>query len=371
MSEHTAGDGFRFIDRRKRAPDLYDVLADPAVIVPPTPAGPPLDPERVAEFADAVDEARAARAIPLPPEVEQAIAQGKAMTARLLGEATGRDDLTVEYDRTPIDPAAPLLFGADGSPVTYVARCAECSQAGAEQGEPVEYSGIPFGSAADRDRWATAHARARRHPVTLAEQGPTFGTRLVGRVEPPPLPLVAFLLPEGGPPDLMCRIPERAGAAWLLTAAHACLLGRGGGSLGIATPHRAMFIGHVSTDGPQLHVTIGGVIGATDNRFGQVIDAQYQVDAALTPAQAEDVVEELISRAALLPRNLFSVVLMAAGDVGEPPDPEADEALRAARLADIAATDTRTESEVAAANAALLGVPLPHDPRGGDDPHGH
>ena len=293
------------------------------------------------ELGDVVDAARARHAIPLPADVEQAIARGEAAATALIRQAVGDADLLAEFDRTPFDPA--ML------PITYVAHCVTCSQA-----NDTGLSPIPFGSAADRDGWAHAHARDRRHTVTLAEQGPQIGTRLVGTAEPPALPLIAFVVPEGGEPDLMCRVPERAGAAWLLHAAHACMLGRAGGSAGIPVPHRAMYVGRFTTSpATYLDVRVDGVVGAVDDRYGRPIGMRMQVDGSLTPAQAEDVVEDLIHRGTGLPRNLFSVILIADPGVGEPPDPEADELLRAARLADAGgALPAETPPP-----GALLGIP--------------
>lgn len=231
--------------------------------------------------------------------------------------------------------------------VQHLAFCGTCA---VEQGDDPHLA-IPFATEADRDQWAAAHADTRRHTVTLARHTPGSGggTTIEGRADPDPLPgtrpaatrgaaavpgrpapLVAFVVPEGGRPDLLCRIPNRAGASWLLTAAHACLLGRQG-SAGIPEPHRALYVGRV-TEHPQVfEVRIDGVIGALVPAFGLPIGDHFIVPRDTSLPGIEDAVEAEITGRHRLDRSMFSVVLMADAPPGDPPDPDADAYLRARR----------------------------------------
>lgn len=239
--------------------------------------------------------------------------------------------------------------------VTHAAFCRPCAD---EQGDEPPLP-IPFASDAERDQWAAAHADARRHTVTLVEQrpGPGGGTTIVGRADPgpppraplpgdpppPPVeargaaavpgrpaPLLAFVVPEGGKPDMLCRIPNRAGSAWLLTAAHACLLGQQG-SAGIPEPHRALFVGRV-TEHPQVfEVRVDGVIGALVPAFGLPIGDYFTVPRDTDLPGVEDAVEAGITERHGLARHLFSVVLMADAPPADPPDADADAYLRERR----------------------------------------
>jgi hypothetical protein len=266
------------------------------------------------------------------------------------------DDLRAQYR-----PGVPFDELPPAPQVTYLAGCATCLRA--EPGDvPASLSAVPFADREGRDRWAHAHAQARRHVVTLAESrpghGPGTGTTVTGAVHPrpgepvPPAPaLVAFVLREGQEPDLLCRVPERAGATWLMTAAYACLLGRASGSLGIDRAHRVMYVGRLTLTGAAdelLDVRIDAVMGATGTEYGAAIGRQYRIAVTLDPASAEQVVEELITRDTGLARNLFGVILVADAPVTEPADEHADTTLRAGRAAGRASVP-----------GALLGVPAP------------
>ena len=220
----------------------------------------------------------------------------------------------------------------------FIAACRDCI---ADDPGPAWTAAATFFNLPARDAWARKHAEVTGHQVTLAEQHHETGTtlqgvamrRAVGRAERP-LPLVAFIVPEGGQPDLMCRVPERSGASWLVTAAHACLIGKGGGSAGVARPHVVMMIGRILHAGARFEVSVDGVFGATGPEYGKPIGARYAVSGDADPATVEDTVEELIAVQYGLARHLFSVVLMAdPGGYHEPPDPHADAALREQRRA--------------------------------------
>ena len=246
----------------------------------------------------------------------------------------------VPDDELPPPPPPP------GEPqVMYLAACQQCPQVDAS-GLPQRMA-VPFARKSDRDHWANGHASARGHVVSLVEQHPASGSTITGRVDPdgapPPAvgvaayepPLIAFVVRSGKDPDLLCTIPERAGAAWLLTAAHACLLGRG--SLGVPQPDRALYVGRLTPPSPheqQWHVRIDGVLAAgVDDRIGDAVGMRMQVDGNLGPAQVEDVCEALIAGAHGIGRHLFSVVVMADPGVGDVADPAADDLLRQQRLA--------------------------------------
>ena len=249
---------------------------------------------------------------------------------------------------TPPPWSAPASHApADAALITYAAACRACMPAGADGVALVDYPSaglaIPFATEADRDRWALGHARTKGHTLTLIEQHPGTGSTITGTCEPEPgdgppadgeraAPLVAFVVREGSPPDMLVRIPPRAAAAWLLTAAHAALLGKG--SLGVDQPHRVLYVGRISRDGDDWQVRIDGLLGAAaDDRYGDAIGLQCRVDAKLSPLQVEDVVEALVGRMIGLGRNAFSVVIMADATPGDPPDEQAEEVLRGERLA--------------------------------------
>lgn len=164
----------------------------------------------------------------------------------------------------------------------------------------------------------------------LRAQQPAAAGR--ARPAPPAPPLVAFIARAGADPDLMCRIPPRAGAAWLLTAAHACALGRG--SLGIQVAHRVMYAGRVARDPAGVwSVRIDGLLGATDTRFGAPVGARWSVDGHADITDVEDNIERLLSWEYMIPRAEFTVVLMSDAPVADPPDPHAEQLLREERLA--------------------------------------
>lgn len=238
---------------------------------------------------------------------------------------------------------------ADAALITYAAACRTCVPDGSLGVAPEHASvglAIPFATQADRDRWALGHADTRGHAVTLIEQHPGTGSTITGTAEPDdepagpapaerPAPLVAFVVREGSPPDMLVRIPPRGAAAWLLTAAHAALLGRG--SLGVEQPHRVLYVGRITRadgDAPTSQVRIDGLIGATTRAlFGDPIGMVCDVDARLSPSQIEDVCEALIARQCAIGRHLFSVVLMTDAPTADPPDPDAEAVLRGERLA--------------------------------------
>jgi hypothetical protein len=235
----------------------------------------------------------------------------------------------------------------DALPPAVVQHLAFCRTCAVEQGDDPHLA-IPFASEADRDTWAAAHADDRRHTVTLARHSPGAGagTTIVGRVDPGhppaaeargaaavpgrPAPLLAFVVPEGGKPDMLCRIPNRAGAAWLLTAAHACLLGQQG-SAGIPEPHRALYVGRITEHPKVFEIRIDGVIGALAPVFGLPIGDYFTVPRDTPLPGIEDAVEAGILDRHRLDRNLFSVVLMADAPPADPPDTDADTYLRERR----------------------------------------
>jgi hypothetical protein len=285
-------------------------VAAPLPVHGPVPPPPPDQVPALDEFAAVVDELRA-------------------------GYRPG-----VPHDQVPPLPGGALVGVEQPGPgaVTYLAFCRACAD---EQGDEPPLP-IPFATEADRDRWAMGHADARRHVVTLAEQSRT-GTTVIGAARPDaepeparaaapvaPVPVLSFVVQSGGPPELSCLIPNRAGAAWLLTAAHACLLGRQG-SHGIPEPHRVLYVGRI-TEHPQVfEVRIDGVIGALVEAFGRPIGDYYTVPRDTDLPGVEDAVEAGIGERHGLARNLFSVVLMADAPPADPPDADADAYLRQRR----------------------------------------
>lgn len=239
------------------------------------------------------------------------------------------DELREQYRPGVPDDQVPVI--------THVAFCPACAAA-SDVDPPVA---IPFGSEAERDGWAVGHADTRDHVVTLATQQPGAGTTIIGHAAPDApgtapargaapvksAPLLAFVVPEGGPPDMLCRIPNRAGAAWLLTAAYSCLLGRSGSS-GIPEPHRVLYVGRITETQYTFEVRVDGLLGATDPMFGRAIGDRFTVSRNVDLPGVEDAVEESLSRRHLIPRHLFSVVLMADAPPNDPPDPGADEFIR-------------------------------------------
>jgi hypothetical protein len=249
----------------------------------------------------------------------------------------------------PVDQPAPLVGVVQtdgGTAVTYLAFCRPC----ADEHHTEPPIPIPFATEADRDRWAMGHADARQHDVTLAVQS-RAGTTTVGTARPdvlfepsdqqpeqphraaakaPAAPVLAFVVPSGGRPDLLCRIPNRAGAAWLLTAAHACLLGQQG-SGGITEPHRALYVGRIAEHPEVFEVRVDGVIGALVEAFGAPIGTYVTVARDTDLPGVEDAVEQAITDRFGLARHLFSVVLMADAPPADPPDAEADAYLRQRR----------------------------------------
>ena len=299
----------------------------------------PIDTEalRRAELTPAEFEHLARDNAPGDPRVFRAVveqAQGRAV----LADMDGRPDPAAPW-------STPASFApADAALITYAAACRACVPDGSLGIAPEHPSvglAIPFASQADRDRWALGHARDRGHTLTLIEQHPGTGSTITGTCEPEPgdgpppaerpAPLVAFVVRDGSPPDMLVRIPPRAAAAWLLTAAHAALLGRG--SLGVDQPHRALYVGRMSRDGDRWQVRIDGLLGATGDRFGDAIGMVCTGVAKLSPTQIEDVCETLIAQATDLTRNLFSVVIMTDAPPAAPPDDHADAVLRGERLA--------------------------------------
>jgi hypothetical protein len=289
----------------------------------------------------------------VPPEVmgdaDAAALKQRFVDARLLGSTrlVGPVDNTVRVDWS-VAPTSP----APQRPL-YVAACSTCAAAGENIGEPGAMA-VPFSTEADRDRWAAAHANERGHVVSLAEQAPETGTTVTDHVAPvgavishprytgaaaapkPPIPpLVAFIAREQGPPDLVCRIPPRAGAAWLLTAAHACMLGKG--SLGIEQPHRVLYVARLTRGTPgspdDWQVRVDGVLGATGAGFGAPVGAVWGVSAAADIPTVEDAVEALLGDEFGIGRHLFSVILMTDAPVGTPPDEHSEQVLRDERLA--------------------------------------
>jgi len=298
-----------------------------------------------------VDRADTAHAHRAPePEYEQPVTVRPSEFAQVVDELRAQYRPGVPDDELPPAPQ-----------VTYLAGCATCLRAD-ERTAAGALAAVPFGDRDDRDRWAHTHAQSRKHIVTLAEQRPGHGagtgTTVTGAVhprpgEPAPLPpaLVAFVLREGAEPDLLCRVPERAGATWLMTAAYACLLGRASGSLGIERAHRVMYVGRLNLAGADdelFDVRIDAVMGATGPEYGAAIGRQYRIAVTLDPASAEQVVEELITRDTGLTRNLFGVILVADAPATEPADEHADTHLRTERAAGRASVP-----------GALLGVPAP------------
>lgn len=316
---------------------------------------------------------------PLPP-LEQQSEPATGEFARVIDDLRARYRPGVPDDELPAD-------------VSFTAACRDCLQRWKDAdttltSKPELFGLREFRTLAERDEWATGHANATGHHVALAVVTPSRGTTLTGvatsarrtqqpkpgkfetfSAPPPPppapmppssaeLPLIAFIVPAGGEPDLMCRIPERAGASWLITAAHSCLLAQGAGSSGVPRPHRVMFIGKVRSErrpdqSLTFTVTIDGVAGATDARFGRPIGARYGINGKADPATVEDAVEQLIATQYNLDRHEFSVALMNdPGGYLPPPDPAADQVLREARA--------RARNTPAGGPAAtLLGVPRP------------
>jgi hypothetical protein len=289
------------------------------------------------EPAPADDELSLPRGEHDPVMFRAVIEQAQALTTLgLLGD--GRPAPAPEVMRQAVDELHDVVGAVPtwstpppvgGVAITYAAVCRTCNTEG------VDSTG--FSSQLLRNSWAAGHARARGHTVTLVEQHPSTGSTITGKCEPesehtarPPAPLVAFVVREGGPPDMLVRIPPRAAAAWLLTAAHAALLGKG--SMGVDQPHRVLYVGRLTRDGEFWQVRIDGLLGATDQRFGGAVGMVCRIDGKLTPAQAEDVVEALVARANGLTRNLFSVVIMSDAPPNDPPDADADAVLRAERL---------------------------------------
>lgn len=330
------GEPERFVvtDRRKLRAEV------PGAVVEMPDGGDP------AEFAAVVDGLRAeytAAGLPrLPPDVEQALRRGEARASELLRAVTARPDLHAEVDRTPLDEL----------PAMWLASCTTCGPFAGDDAVLRQIQMLPFATEQDRDRWATTHAAEQGHRVNLVRQRPGEIAEHTGYAEPPrdtgvplraalgrdraargprPAPLVAFSVVEGRGPDLTCRIPERAGAAWLLYAAHACLLGRSG-SAGIPAPHRIMYSGRVSRDGADgWQVRIDGMIGATVPGWGAPVGTQWGVHGNASPADIEDAVEALLADEYGLDRHMFSVVCCADATVPDPPDPDADAYLRARR----------------------------------------
>jgi hypothetical protein len=348
------------------------------------PVPPPPGREHDPEFAAVVDELREQYrpGVPHDQVPDDAIAAAEASATRVLRDATGRDDVSVVYRRTPegfleqaptglvanhdpIDPAemrriadefracvgepatwtvpppAPAA-AADAALVTYAAVCND--QACRPPGELPVGMLVPFGSEADRDRWAEGHALSRQHEVSLVEQHPGAGSTITGTVAAPALimgraaaprpvpPLVAFVVPTSGPPDLLCRIDPAAGASFLMTAAHACMLGRG--SLGITQPHRAMYVGHLAAfELGGWEVRISGVVGALTPELGAPIGTTIGVHGPVGPDDLTDAVEAVINDEHGIPRHLYTVILVADEPLPAPPDPDAERILREQRLA--------------------------------------
>lgn len=273
-------------------------------------------------------------------------------------------------------PAVVEVTDTDGGPtlaspgVLFVAVCAAC----------MGVAGLPpmaFSAQDSRDEWAMRHADELGHSVALAVQSEQTGTTVVGRADPdpdpdaevpaesapappPPLtvpdpgaaPLVAFRVPPGGPPDLMCRIPSHA--------AHACLLGRQGSS-GIPEPHRAMFIGRVTApfgEGTAWRVRIDGLIGAHRADLGPVIGFAMTVPAEATLPVVEDLVEGAIATSYGLPPHEFSVLLVTDAPYHDPPDPDAAEIIRRAQAVAAVSMFGREPHVLAVPDDAWPGCPV-------------
>lgn len=374
------------VDRRHAGAGIdCEVCGGPCTIDDPPVASAPDG------FAAAIDGARAAAILrdardpsrPLPTadelfaavQIERAIAAGDekqlAAGGRLLDQALGgpspirepsggmtpadirefarRMNATTDRGLWTVPPPAPA-GAADAALVLYLAACAQCQQADRAAGGEPQYAATPFGRESDRDQWAERHALQRGHRVALVEQHPATGSTITRYVHGPEVgaervrasvpyepPLIAFVVRSGKDPDLLCTIPDRAGAAWLLTAAHATMLGRG--SLGIPQPHRVLYVGRLTRvdmpgDQPgQWRVRIDGLIGATDETFGKAVGMTIAVASHLDPGQVEDVCEAMIAEACKITRNLFSVVVMTDAPTAEPPDEHAEHVLREQRLA--------------------------------------
>jgi hypothetical protein len=361
------------VDRNPLRPDQFAVtVADPhqddfhtgraevpGAIVEWDQRGPLTD-EQAAEFANVIEAMRASYRPGVPddvvPEQGREVNDGehpdKLAAAGIIADARHREP----------EPEAEQVA------VTYTAACRPCIDVAADVGAQ-HLASVPFATAHDRDTWAGGHARLTGHTVTLAVQGPT-GSTITGRMTPDQQvmgpPLVAFVVRHGAEPDLLCRIPERAGAAWLMSAAYAVMLGHGGTSLGVPAAHRVMYVGRTSLPDEQpdtsgvinLHVRVDGVLGATGPEFAQPVGRTYYVDQRLDPATAEDVIETMITRETGLGRHLFGIILVADTAPVPPADEHADRILREQRRTE------RVDQAVATGRAtppegALLGIPQP------------
>lgn len=311
-------------------------------------------------FAQVVDHARVTRILsdardpsrPLPSadELHAAVQYDRAVQqgdTRMLSHAVRMLDQALGGGRAEWSvPASAPAAAADAALVLYLAACAQCARQQQNLGEgEAQHMAVPFGRETDRDRWAATHAAIRGHRVALVEQHPHTGSTITGHVDPPargaasaPIPdppLIAFVVRSGREPEMLCTIPDRAGAAWLLTAAHACMLGAG--SLGIPQPHRVLYVGRmgpVHPDTNMLSVRIDGLLGATGPQFAAPVGFDYRVSVKLDPASAENVLEAMICHEHGIGRNLFSVVLMTDAELADVADPVADAEMREQRLAD-------------------------------------
>lgn len=247
--------------------------------------------------------------------------------AAAIGElfAAAHDRPFVVNDRRRVTADLPAEAPAPGPyAVEYVMICRECWP----------YP-VPWPTRDRRDSEARHHADEYAHPVTLAEQADTTGTTITGYIDPTPParatvpaprdrrrpPLVAFVAPADGPPDLVCTVTPRAGAAWLVTAAHACLRGRG--SLGVEQPHRVMYTGRAArTPLGGWSILIDGVVGATSLEHGQPIGCVFGVDGTDNPEAVEEAAEAYVADTAGLDPDTFGVVLLVDDHAGAPaPDP--------------------------------------------------
>lgn len=231
--------------------------------------------------------------------------------------------------RVQPDPAGGEQLADAPAATVFMAECADNCTPG----------GVPFPAEELRDSWARSHRLATGHRVTLAqltsdgetrisgyagdppaaaEQAPAPTARASARASapvPPPTtpthPRVGFVVGADGQPDLVCSIAPRAGAAWLLTAAHACMLGRG--SLGVEQPHRAMYTGRVvPTPLGGWQVTIDGVYGAESTDYGKAIGMIFGVHTSDATAELiEDAAEAYVAEETGLPRERFTVVLLS------------------------------------------------------------
>ncbi|MEV4122875.1 hypothetical protein [Micromonospora sp. NPDC049645] len=197
---------------------------------------------------------------------------------------------------------------------------------------PCDIGQLPFRDESSRDRWAAIHATSTGHRVTLATDDPDTGSTITGYADPPtrlpdpvPLvrgtapvddaarpPLVEFVAYPGRAPDLVCTIAPQAGAAWLLVAAHACMVGRG--SLGVEQPQRVLYTGRATrTQLGGWSIRIDGVLGAEHPYDGRAVGDTFGVDGADNPTDVEQAAAAWVADLTGRPVHEVVVVLLVDG----------------------------------------------------------